>query len=106
MTVERFTALRSELNKAAEEVLQKKGYDYTQNGNDKLMNFKSTAAKLGLTPMQITAVFLLKQIDALCTLATFGSVESEPPLQRFVDARNYIDLMYACFIEAKDENKQ
>lgn len=104
MTVEEFDKLRDELNKKATDLLIKKGKDYTQGDLDKLRNFKETARRLGVSPFQVALVFLEKHVDALFSLGKRGALESEPPTGRFVDARNYIDLAYACWIEEQKES--
>lgn len=97
MTLQELDAARKKLDEACDEVLKAKGADYAGRG-DRLSNFKQVAAMVGITPMQAWAVYFLKHVIALTTLAS-GKLESEPPLQRFVDARNYVELGFALWEE-------
>jgi len=82
------------------ELLLNKGQDYAGDG-DRLANFKRLAKGLGLTPLQIWAVYFTKHVDALVQLAKTGSLKSEPPRGRFLDVANYAILGAALFAESE-----
>lgn len=81
-------------------LLQHKGQDYAGDG-DRLANFKRLAEALGLTPLQIWAVYFTKHVDALTQLSKTGMLKSEPPRGRFLDVANYAILGAALFSEAE-----
>jgi hypothetical protein len=79
-------------------ILRVKGNDYA-SGDDRLANFKRLAARLGLSPIQVWAVYFVKPIDAILEYAKAGKVSSEPIRGRFAVARNYLDLGLALIEE-------
>jgi hypothetical protein len=83
-------------------VLQAKGTDYSSK-EDRLSNFKKLAEDLGVSPMVIWSVYFKKHIDAILSFSKNGQVESEPIRERFVDARNYLDLGLALVEDLKGE---
>lgn len=87
------------------ELLNFKGQDYCGDG-DRLANFRRQAAGLGLTPLQVWAVFFMKHVDALCNLARSGVLHSEPPRSRFLDVANYAILGCALFEDEKKGDKE
>jgi hypothetical protein len=100
MNTAEFNRWRAAFDITCTEVLQTKGQDYS--GDDRLGNFRRLAERLGLTPLQIWAVYFTKHIDAIMTFARTGRVASEPIRGRFADARNYLDLGLAMIEEAQD----
>jgi hypothetical protein len=94
--VAEFDILRDGLDDMAADVLDKKGADYAWKG-DKLSNFREIATLLGVHPLLVWAVYFMKPVIPLLKLAVNGQTESEPVEERFVDARNYVDLGYALF---------
>jgi hypothetical protein len=80
----------------AADVLDKKGADYAWKG-DKLSNFREIAQLLGVHPLLVWAVYFMKPVIPLLKLAVNGETESEPVEERFVDARNYVDLGFALW---------
>jgi len=98
MTDNEFWDLRSALNTDCERTLQAKGADYTRN-KDRLSNFTDVAALLDVTAPDVCAVYLVKPLFAILRFLRDGHVESEPIHERFVDLRNYVDLLHACVVE-------
>lgn len=93
-----FNNTRLSLNEYCEQLLDVKGNDYT-TGGDRLDNFKKVAEMVGVTPLQVWAVYSMKHIFALLKYVRSGAVQSEPIEGRFADARNYIDLGYGLHVE-------
>ncbi len=105
-----FDLIRSILAKAAEGELATKGPDYahhTEDGEvDRLANFKGVEARLEGAPVDLTtvcAVYFEKHIFAIERAVKDRKLSSESLLSRFADARNYLDLLLACFTESNPE---
>jgi hypothetical protein len=94
-----FVKVRTELNDECESLLLKKGADYTMN-EDRLSNFKEVAALIGITPLQVWAVFTLKHFFSIMNFVKSGKLQSESIESRFQDVRNYTDLGYGLVKEA------
>ena len=102
MNAVQFEKCRAELNAACEQLLLTKGADYTSN-KDRMSNFKEVAAFIGVSPMQVWAVYMLKHLFAVMSYIRKGQTASEPVETRFQDLRNYIDLGYGLDQEEKRE---
>ena len=76
-----------------DDLLLKKGADYTRHDVDRLSNFKRNAASVGLTPLQIWAVYFNKHIDAIMAYVKTGKTESEAITGRIDDSINYLYLL-------------
>lgn len=102
------------------DLLLRKGQEYASN-NDRLSNFKENAKKLGLTPIQVWAVYAFKHMDSIETyirrthqhailqdrtipeaMADIDATLSEPIIGRFDDAINYMHLGIAILKEMKE----
>lgn len=87
--------------------LDAKGHDYTRGAeigeSDRLANFKTVAGMLGLTPLQVWAVYYLKHVFAILTYIKTGKVQSEGMRGRFLDAANYAVLGAAIHKEKLDQ---
>jgi len=84
------------------QLLDKKGRDYTQGGTDGFKNFrrmKQRFTRLKADEIDMIAVMLYKQMDAIETWVDFRKLQSEPIDQRIADAVNYLLLMYAAIVE-------
>ena len=73
-------------------MLSEKGADYTQQSDDVHHNFKIVAEQLGLTPLQVWAVYAEKHWLAIMTYIKHGALASEPIESRFRDLGNYLLL--------------
>ena len=91
MTNDEFGKFRERLNAECEELLLKKGSDYS-GMNDRHRNFKEAGASAGVSPLVAWWIFFKKHLDAIATYVREGKVQSEPIQERFKDARNYLDL--------------
>jgi len=99
MTGEQFDRVVEETLQKCKGIREAKGADYT-DGRDRLSNFKEIAQSLGLTPLQVWAVYFMKGITAILRYANHGVLESEPIDARFQDAINYLLLGQAIVKEA------
>jgi hypothetical protein len=91
------------LMQAADEVVEKKGRDYTKGSADRLANFKNSGADAGIRPLQAWLVFFKKHVDAVFSyVKTGGQSESEPIFGRFVDVLNYTRLGWLLVAEEQD----
>lgn len=91
MTRAEFIQLMDEEYSEIAAINQVKGHDYSGD-EDALSNFKRQAEALGLTPMQVLAVYFMKHVDAFMTYAKEGDVKSEPVEGRIHDIILYMFL--------------
>ncbi|HWQ08273.1 MAG TPA: hypothetical protein VN436_04175 [Holophaga sp.] len=96
MTPERFQALLEQTFAEARQLEQKKGGEYAP-GADRLANFKSNAAALGLPPEAVWAVYAGKHWDSIRTyvsdIVTGTQRERSEPIEgRFRDMLVYLLL--------------
>ena len=104
MNKENYTEIRKQLFKLAESIMDAKQPEYTNNNVDILHNFKSSAKRAGIDPLQCWIVFLDKQIQSIITHAKNPDMlEAEPIESRYADAINYLVLGLALTI---DRNKK
>lgn len=93
--------LLDRMEREEREILKLKGADYSDSsGHNRLANFERLAARLGLSDLQIWAVYAMKHIDAILTYCADGRVQSEAIEGRITDARNYLALL-RLMIEVK-----
>lgn len=108
MTFDERAAVFAELQKEMDRVCHTKSVDYAGK-EDMLANFKSIAAKTGLTKYQVWAVYFEKHISAINHSVKHSpdspQVESEPLLGRIVDAINYLRLFQCMLVEDDLYNK-
>ena len=84
-------------------LLKVKGDDYTRHEPDRLSNFKRAAAGLGISPLQVWAVYASKHWDALLAFVKTGKAESEAIEGRFDDLANYLYLGEALIKEEEGQ---
>src|SRR3990172_12413162 len=96
-----FIEFRNKFNEECEDILGTKGEAYTQNSIDRHKNFKANAEKLGLTPLQVWAVYFNKHIDAIIHFIKNNKEGPEGVRSNMLDARNYIDLGVSLVEEEK-----
>jgi len=95
-----YDAAIAELNQRALDIATAKRPGYTGASTDVLHNFKWVANALGLTPMQVWAVYFLKHVTAITSYAKDPSIPQAEALDgRFCDAKNYLDLGYGIMRE-------
>lgn len=103
MTFDEFDKIRLEFNKLEEATCYSKGVEYS-NGEDRLGNFKRIAARLGMSPLIVAHIYFIKHIDAIEYVVKGKKELSETFESRIQDARIYLLLMYALFIEENTKN--
>lgn len=94
-----FDALVDEARRRQDAILKTKGSDYTRHEEDRLSNFKRSAAAIGLTPLQVWAIFFNKHHDAIMAFIKTGKTESEGIEGRIDDCINYLYLLEAIIKE-------
>lgn len=103
MTLEQFEAASTELAESAQDIQRAKRPAYTGGNVDVLHNFKTVAARVGITPHQVWAVYWLKHVDAiLSAMARPDLPQAEEVIGRFSDSRNYEDLGWALYKEREE----
>jgi len=96
---------KRELLEEAEKIENAKWPAYTLWENDRLLNFKLSADRAGITKEQAWLIYFLKHIDAITSYMKDKEIhQAEPILSRFADAINYLKLWYAL-INENDENE-
>ena len=88
-----FNALIVKARARQDDLLLRKGADYTRHDVDRLSNFKRNATSIGLTSLQVWAVYFNKHIDAIMAYVKTGKAESEAITGRIDDAINYLYLL-------------
>ena len=100
-----FNKLVHELNDYSNEILSKKGPEYTQQSADVLYNFKSTSKRMGLTSLQVWSIFFDKQVQTIMAHVKNPDLDKAESLEsRFADVINYARLGHALFIEREKYN--
>ena len=94
-----FTAIVSAARQRQDELLIVKGKDYTRHEEDRLSNFKRSGIALGLSSIQVWAIFINKHIDAVMAYVKTGRTESESIQGRLDDIVNYCYLGEALIRE-------
>lgn len=82
------------MQKEEYQILITKGKEYTQDGDDRLKNFKVLAEELGIDPLIVWFIYFKKHIDSIASYIKHGRVvfSDENIEGRFADARNYLVL--------------
>jgi len=95
-----FNKLVNELDSYAQETMNKKGPEYTMQDQDVLNNFKSTAKKINVEPLDVWFAYFDKQISSVASHVNNKKLnKAEPMISRFGDIINYAKLGYALFKE-------
>ena len=105
MNKKEFQETRQYILDKAKDIMDAKQPEYTNKSIDVLHNFKSTAESIGITPMEVWAVFFNKHIQAILSHAGDPNMhQAEPIDSRYSDALNYLFLGFALLVE--DSNKK
>lgn len=99
MTSQDFQELRERAAMRRDMVMKPKGVDYQTGDGDRLGNFKATALRLGLDPLQVWAVYFSKHLDALFSFVREQKLESEPITGRIDDCVNYLELLEGLLVD-------
>jgi len=95
-----FNTLVHKLNEHANEVMSKKGPEYTQESDDVLNNFKSTSKRIGISELKVWSIFFDKQVQSIMSHVNNPNLDKAESLEsRFADVINYCRLGHALFIE-------
>lgn len=105
MTQKEFIETKKYILEKALDIMNAKQPEYTNKSIDVLHNFKSTAESIGITPMEVWAVFFNKHIQAILSHAGDPYMhQAEPIDSRYADAINYLFLGFAMLVE--DQSKK
>lgn len=100
MTQKEFIETKKYILEKALDIMDAKQPEYTNKSIDVLHNFKSTAESIGITPMEVWAVFFNKHIQAILSHAGDPYMhQAEPIDSRYADAINYLFLGFAMLVE-------
>lgn len=100
MNRERYEEVSGHLEEVSKEIQKQKRPAYTVGNADVLHNFKSVAERVGITPGQVLAVYMLKHVDAVVSaLAKPHLPQAEEITGRFADLINYSHLGYALVMD-------
>ena len=100
MTQKEFIETKKYILEKALDIMNAKQPEYTNKSIDVLHNFKSTAENIGITPMEVWAVFFNKHIQAILSHACDPYMhQAEPIDSRYADALNYLFLGFAMLVE-------
>lgn len=101
MNQKEFDLIVNEARVRQDGLLRVKGADYTRHDPDRLANFKRVAVGIGLTPLQVWAVYANKHWDAIMTFVKTGRTESEAIEGRCDDLHNYLYLLEGLIQEMR-----
>lgn len=104
MDVNTYDELSGRLIQMAREIEMSKRPAYTIGSADVLANFKTVAARLGITPRQALGVYMLKHVDAITSALKDPTIPQGEALEgRFCDLINYTKLAWAVISETGGE---
>ncbi len=104
MNKKEYTKIRLEILSLSKKIMDEKQPEYTNNNEDVLHNFKSTAERIGIKPLQVWATFFDKHVQSiLSNTSNDDIIPAEPIETRFADALNYLVLGLALLA---DKNKK
>lgn len=99
-----FEGWQLELSALADDTMWAKNQDYASE-KDVLSNIKGDAADLGLTPEAVALVYFSKHLRALKKGMLGQELQSESLEERFVDAYNFLHILWALHQEHKSAPK-
>lgn len=100
MNASDFTRIKVGLFSQASSIADAKRPAYTGGNEDVLHNFKETARRCGITPLQAWAVHYEKHASAIMSFCKNPSgLQAEPIAGRFADALNYLSLGLALIAD-------
>lgn len=101
MTQQEFNDTIIDLFRDAEEIRLTKQPEYTLENVDVLNNFKQSAKRAGVTPMQVWSIFFDKQLTSIqAHIKNPDLVQAEPLDSRWADLYNYLLLGFALYKES------
>jgi hypothetical protein len=100
MTQEQFNEAYDTLYNHAMSIREAKQPEYTLESADILNNFKESARRAGVTPLQVWSIFFDKQLSSIQAHIKNPDLKPAEPLSsRFADLYNYLLLGYCLFQE-------
>jgi hypothetical protein len=100
MTQEQFNEAYDTLYNHAMSIREAKQPEYTLENIDVLNNFKESAKRVGVTPLQVWSIFFDKQLSSIHAHIKNPDLKPAEPLSsRFADLYNYLLLGYCLFQE-------
>ena len=100
MTQEQFNEAYDTLYNHAMSIREAKQPEYTLESADILNNFKESAKRTGVTPLQVWSIFFDKQLSSIQAHIKNPDLKPAEPLSsRFADLYNYLLLGYCLFQE-------
>jgi hypothetical protein len=101
MTQEEFKRTNNYLHESAQEIRSVKQPEYTLENIDILNNFKQSAIRAGIDPMQVWSIFFDKQLSSIqAHIKNPNLVQAEPLDSRWADLYNYLLLGFALYKES------
>ena len=106
MTQEEFNQAYDMLCEDAMNIRLAKQPEYTLENVDVLNNFKQSALRAGVSPMQVWSIFFDKQLSSIqAHIKNPNLVQAEPLDSRWADLYNYLLLGFALYKESDEQNK-
>lgn len=100
MTQDQFNEEYDTLLNHAMSIREAKQPEYTLESADVLNNFKESARRAGVTPLQVWSIFFDKQLSSVqAHIKNPDLKQAEPLSSRFADLYNYLLLGYCLFQE-------
>ena len=87
-------------------IMNRKGPDYTDDNLDRLANFKETAKKYGMAPLQALGVHFEKHYSTFIKFSKGRELTGEGIKSKISDMRNYLLLARALIEESKQEQSE
>lgn len=101
MIQEEFNAIVSILRVEAQDIRRLKQPEYTLENADILNNFKQSAIRAGVGPMQVWSIFFDKQLSSIQAHIKNPNLKQAEPLDsRWADLYNYLLLGFALYKES------
>jgi len=103
MTQEEFSYVYNILSENAMYIRSVKQPEYTLENLDVLNNFKQSAIRAGVSPMQVWSIFFDKQLSSIqAHIKNPNLVQAEPLDSRWADLYNYLLLGFALYKESAE----
>lgn len=100
ISAETYDALAAELHELRRKIIAAKRPTYTQASENCVRNFQQGADLVpGVSPGQVLAIYLGKQIVSIMNILADPSVQDSEKETRFADAMNYIEIAYVMWKE-------
>jgi hypothetical protein len=107
MTQKEFAKIiKEDLYETAASIRADKQPEYTMESADVLNNFKQSAIRAGISPMQVWSIFFDKQLSSIQAHIKNPDLKQAEPLDsRWADLYNYLLLGFALYKETAEQNK-